>query len=193
MMTALDDGIIDRNPCRIRGAGSEPTPERPALTVAQVFDLATKVPERYSVLVLVATFGSLPWSEVAALRRRDVSIRTGAIRVERALVERSSGELVFSAPKSRAGSRTVAMPGPVVELLRAHLKDVGKDPDALVFTGDKGGTATPEQLQPPGEVARERRSCRCSRAPLPRPAAYGQYAGCRVRRIAARPDVADGT
>jgi integrase len=91
MMTALDDGIIDRNPCRIRGAGSEPTPERPALTVAQVFALATKVPERYSVLVLVATFGSLPWSEVAALRRRDVSIRTGAIRVERALVERSSG------------------------------------------------------------------------------------------------------
>jgi integrase len=31
------------------------------------------------------------------------------------------------------------MPGPVVELLRAHLKDAGKDPDALVFTGDKGG------------------------------------------------------
>jgi integrase len=139
LMTAVDDGVLTRNPCRIRGAGSEPTPERPALTVAQVFELAAKVPPRYRVLVLVATFGSLRWSEVIALRRRDVSVRTGVIRVERALVERSTGEISSGAPKSRAGRRAVALPQPVMELLREHLKDVDLDADALVFTGDKGG------------------------------------------------------
>jgi hypothetical protein len=40
-MTAADeDKILTRNPCRIRGAGDEKAPERPVLTVAQVFDLS---------------------------------------------------------------------------------------------------------------------------------------------------------
>jgi hypothetical protein len=69
LMTAVDDGLIVRNPRRIRGAGSEPTPERPTLSVAQVFDLAAKVPTRYGALVLVATFASLRWGEATALRR----------------------------------------------------------------------------------------------------------------------------
>lgn len=43
MTTAVeDDGILPKNPCRIKGAGEEYAPERPVLTVvAQVFDLAT--------------------------------------------------------------------------------------------------------------------------------------------------------
>jgi integrase len=76
---------------------------------------------------------------VTALRRRDASIRSGSIRVERAYAERSSGELLLGEPKSRAGKRTVVLPGPIVQLLKVHLRDnVGSDPDALVFAGDKG-------------------------------------------------------
>src|SRR3954453_7713201 len=81
LMTAVDDGTIARNPCRIRGAGSEPTPERPVLSVAQVFDLADQMPPRYRLLVLVATFGSLRWGEVTALRRCDVDPVTGVLRI----------------------------------------------------------------------------------------------------------------
>lgn len=44
LMTAADDRIIPRNPCRIRGAGDEKPPERPVLTVAQVFELARNAP-----------------------------------------------------------------------------------------------------------------------------------------------------
>ena len=41
LMTAVEeDKILPRNPCRIRGAGNETAPERPVLTVAQVFELA---------------------------------------------------------------------------------------------------------------------------------------------------------
>lgn len=139
LMTAADDGLIARNPCRIRGAGTEPTPERPVLSLPQVFDLAAKVPERYKVLVLVATFGSLRWGEVTALRRRDVDPATGVVQIRAAFAERSTGELVRGAPKSRAGLRSVTLPRPVVVILGQHLASlVGQAPESLIFTGDKG-------------------------------------------------------
>jgi hypothetical protein len=46
-MTAVDeDKILSSNPCRIRGAGDEQAPERPVLTVAQVFELAERMGRR---------------------------------------------------------------------------------------------------------------------------------------------------
>lgn len=45
--TAADDGLIRRNPCRIKGASVEKSPERPVLTVRQVFDLAEVIDPRY--------------------------------------------------------------------------------------------------------------------------------------------------
>ncbi len=47
LMTAIEeDKLLIRNPCRIRGAGSEHAPERPVLTVAQVYALAELVGRR---------------------------------------------------------------------------------------------------------------------------------------------------
>jgi hypothetical protein len=46
MTTVEEDHILTANPCRIRGAGSESVPERPVLTVAQVFQLAELVGRR---------------------------------------------------------------------------------------------------------------------------------------------------
>ena len=58
LMTAADDQIIPRNPCRVRGAGEEKPDERPVLTLRQVHDLADRMPsECYRVLVLVASLG----------------------------------------------------------------------------------------------------------------------------------------
>jgi integrase len=72
--TAVDeDKILQRNPCRVRGADRENPGERPVLTVAQVFDLAGHMPERFRTLVLLAAFASLRWGEVTALRRCDVA------------------------------------------------------------------------------------------------------------------------
>jgi hypothetical protein len=51
LTTAVEeDKILPRNPCRIRGAGSEQAPERPVLTVTQVFDLADVVGRRRSAM-----------------------------------------------------------------------------------------------------------------------------------------------
>lgn len=58
--TAVDDELIRRNPCRIKGAGNDGSPERPVLDVAEVLAAARAVPDRYRALVLLATFTSLP-------------------------------------------------------------------------------------------------------------------------------------
>jgi hypothetical protein len=52
MNTAVDDEVIARNPCRIKGGGVEPTPERPVIGVEAVLALADAVPERYRALIL---------------------------------------------------------------------------------------------------------------------------------------------
>jgi len=64
LYTAVDDGIIRRNPCRIKGAGQEQSAERPVLTIAEVYDLAAAIDPPYRALVLLGTFASLRWAEL---------------------------------------------------------------------------------------------------------------------------------
>ncbi len=125
LMTAVDDDVIARNPCRVRGAQNEPTPERPVLSAQQVLQLAAAVPARYFAVVLVAAFGSLRWGEAAALRRRDVDLDAGSAYVRRSLSERSTGELIEGPPKSLAGVRVVALPRPIVAARTDHLDTRG--------------------------------------------------------------------
>lgn len=140
LMTAADDRIIPRNPCRIRGAGDEKAAERPVLTIPQVFELAGLMKERrFRVLVLLATFASLRWGEAIALRRCDIDLDGRTVSIRRQYVE-LSGELVVGPPKSRAGMRTVGIPLAVIPELRDHLDAyVGSGDDDLVFTGTLGG------------------------------------------------------
>src|SRR5262249_15823958 len=74
---------------------------------------------RYRALVLLATFASLRWGEATALRRCDIDVSIGAITVGAAFVERSSGELVLSAPKSRTGRRMVGIPTAIIPYCRS--------------------------------------------------------------------------
>jgi integrase len=139
MNTAVDDGLIRRNPCRVRGAGQEKSPERPVLTVRQVYELAASVPARYRALVLLAVFASMRWGELAALRRSHIDLLTGTVRVELAVVELTDGSLVTGGPKSEAGRRIMALPAFVVPELASHLDlFTAGGSDAVVFTGPKG-------------------------------------------------------
>ncbi len=137
-----EDRILQRNPCRVRGADRENPAERPVLSVAQVFDLAGRMPERFRALVLLAAFGSLRWGEVTALRRCDVAEDGSWVRVSRAFVEVSGKGLTVGPPKSRAGVRTVIIPAAVRPEVVKHL-DTYVKPDqlALLFTGERDGNA----------------------------------------------------
>ena len=96
--TAVDDGLIRRNPCRIKGASQEKSPERPVLTVPQVYALADAVPDRYRALVLLTVFGSLRWGELTALRRSDIDLQARSVRISRQLSERCGGGFAFGRP-----------------------------------------------------------------------------------------------
>lgn len=134
-----EDTLIRENPCRIKGYDSYHTPERPTATVAQVFALAKAVPARFHALIILAAFSGLRWGELAALRRRDVELDAGTVRVPRKLAALRN-RLEFGAPKSEAGVRTVALPAAALKALRPHMCDyTGQGSESLIFTGEKGG------------------------------------------------------
>jgi integrase len=135
MNTAVDDGLIKRSPCRIKGAGSEDSPERPVLSVAQVYALADAVGLRYRPLILLAAFSSLRWGELAALRPEDIDLDACTVRVTRQLNKPGAVPL-FGPPKSRAGRRVVDFADLIVPDLRQHLRAVPAG--ALAFTSPEG-------------------------------------------------------
>lgn len=150
LMTAVnEDGILPRNPCRIPGAGEEKAPERPTLTVQQVFALAEAMPPRLRAMVLLATFASLRYGEVSALQRRDIDLERGIVRVRQAFVELDRGGLTLGPPKSRAGLRTVAVPDVIMPDIRKHLATYADSAaDAWVFTGPRGGPIKRSNFNP---------------------------------------------
>jgi integrase len=140
MTTAADDGLIRRNPCRIKGAGQEDSPERPIVPVVGLVALFDRIPVRYRAMLLLATFASLRFGELAALRRCDIDLERCCVRVTRSLVPMNDGKLIEAEPKSRAGRRVVSFPREIAPELRWHLERfVGHEPDSLVFVGPKGG------------------------------------------------------
>ena len=95
---------------------------------------------RFRCLVLLTAFTSLRWGEATALRRADVDLKVGTVRVRAAYVERSTGEMLIGPPKSKAGRRIVGIPTAIVPDLTMHLQIYVKDePGALVFPGVQGG------------------------------------------------------
>jgi integrase len=136
--TAVDDGRLLRNPCRIKGADRETPTERPVASVPQVFALADAVGPHYRAVVLTAALASLRWGELVGLRRHDIDLEQGLIHVRRSMSERG-GTLEVVQPKS-GSARTVALPAILVDILRDHLERVGPGPESPVFTGERGGT-----------------------------------------------------
>jgi integrase len=89
-------------------------------------------------MILVAAFSGLRWGELAALRRSDVDLAAGTVRVPRKLAALRN-RMEFGPPKSEASNRTVTLPAAAVTALKPHmLQHVAAGAEALVFTGDKG-------------------------------------------------------
>ena len=61
--------------------------------------------------------------EICALQWNDLNFRTGELRVERQ-VHRVRGELVISPPKTKAASRSIILPVPVLSVLKEYKETV---------------------------------------------------------------------
>ncbi|MEE4492317.1 tyrosine-type recombinase/integrase [Streptomyces sp. BE230] len=139
METAVDDELIRRNPCRIRGAGKELSAERQIATVAQVDALADALGPRWRLMVFLGAYGPMRPEEQAELRRKDVDLDEMTIRVRMAAPELTTGRRAPGETKSDAGKRVVVLPAFLRTDLRRHLDWYAeKGPDGLLFVGEKG-------------------------------------------------------
>jgi integrase len=138
--TAVQDEVLDANPCRIRAAmQTKRRRDVDILTPAQVDKLAAKMPARLRASVVLAAWCGLRWGETSELRRNDVSDDCGVLRIRRAVTYRS-GRFYVGEPKTAAGIRDVSVPPHVRPMLKAHLANhVGRAGDSLLF-GDDDGT-----------------------------------------------------
>lgn len=75
---------------------------------------------RNSARWTVALAVGLRHSEALALRWEDVDLENGTLSVRRGLHRVGGQGLVYEEPKAERSRRTVALPGPLVEALRAH-------------------------------------------------------------------------
>jgi integrase len=139
METAVDDELIRRNPCRIKGAGKESSAERQIATVAQVDALADALGPRWRLMVYLGAYGPMRPEEQAELRRRDVDLDAMTIRVRMAAPELTTGHRALGDTKSDAGKRLVVLPAFLRTDLRRHLDWYAENgPDGLLFVGEKG-------------------------------------------------------
>lgn len=177
--TAVGDDLIRRNPCRIKGAGVERPAERPILDIPQVMRLAQVIDPRFQALVLMATFTSLRFGELAALTRKDLDVATPVVHVRRNQVELSDGRLLIKTPKTEAGKRTVHIPTAILPSLAEHLERyAAPGPDGRVFVGELGGVLRRQNFRKLWLKAN--RGFRHPARPLPRPAPHREHPGRRV-------------
>jgi integrase len=143
--TAVDDGILVANPCKIRGAGSAPTVKAiTPVTPAELAALVAELPERYRALPLVLAYGSLRFGEAAGLKVADVDLVHGVLHVRRGVVRTKDHGLFEKEPKSRAGKRAVAIPMSLVPVLAAHLEQHAGE---YVFPARSGGPLAASTFQ----------------------------------------------
>lgn len=137
--TAVADELLGRNPCTIRGGGSEHARERPLLETAAVLALADTINPRLRCLVLLGGFSGLRSGELLGLQRHDVDPLHGTVNVVRQAQEITGQGRVLVPPKTDAGRRTIALPNFVLHALEDHLRDhVRAAPDSPVFTRPSG-------------------------------------------------------
>lgn len=144
--TAVDRRMIDRNPCQIRGAGNvERKKHIEPATLTELDTIVNTVPPRYRAMILLAAWCALRFGELTELRRSDLDLAKGVVKVRRGItwvkldeddLDDGDGrtEAVVGDPKSAAGVRTLAIPPHVIPALKAHLLAMpvtGRD--ALLF------------------------------------------------------------
>jgi integrase len=138
--TALDDGAIKRNPCRIRGAGEDKSDERAVLSFDEVLRVVEALPPRFRMMAYLATFTSLRFGELAALTRRNIDVSAGFVTVVQNQAQLNNGGLFLKDPKSDAGRRGVPIPDELLDEMKHHLAEYAEPGESgRVFVGAKGG------------------------------------------------------
>lgn len=136
MGTAVEDGYIKSNPCRIKGAAKASTGKNVLPpTAAELSIIVSTIDPRLSLMVEVAAWGGLRWGEITELRRGDIAFdgETTVVSIARAVTYTKSAGFVVGRPKSLAGIRSVSLPPMLTPAMRARLDMIAPDDAALLF------------------------------------------------------------
>ena len=139
LATAVEDELIPRNPCVLKGAGVEHHEERPVACVDQIEALADAIEPRYRAMILLAAWGGLrlgSWPAWPGPTSTWSSERCGSAASCRNWS--TAGRLSARPRPPRAAHRRHS--APVLGRIARHLQhDVRPDAEALVFTAPDGG------------------------------------------------------
>jgi integrase len=120
MRRAVSAGRIAKSPCtEIQLPRIEPSEMR-FLSAEELDLLASELDERYHVLILTAGYLGLRWSELVALRREDVILPAGRLRVTHSLVE-VNGHFHEGPPKTAKGLRSMTVPRFLADAIGEHI------------------------------------------------------------------------
>lgn len=159
--TAVDDGYLKSNPCRIKGAAKATTGRsvQPP-TAAELSIIVSTIDPRLSLMVEIAAWGGLRWGELTELRRGDVTVDgdTALLAIARAVTYTKTSGFVVGRPKSAAGVRTVALPPTQTPELRKHMSKLDLRDDALLFPS----LSDPARHFHPGSFAQYFRTARAT-------------------------------
>jgi integrase len=107
-------------------------------TLEELHTIVTELPDRYKLMALLAAWCAMRFGELAELRRGDIDVKNGVIRIRRA-VARADGQAIVSTPKSDAGTRDVAIPPHLMPIVKEHLRtQISGGRDGLLFPAADG-------------------------------------------------------
>jgi len=161
MNTAVQDDLIQANPCRVRGAGSTKRARKIVPATLEELDLlVAHTPERYRVMVLLGAWCQLRFGEASALQRGDVLVAERCVVQVRRGVTWMTGTPLVDTPKSEAGVRDVVAPPHLTPLLKAHLGSdlLGVGAQGWLFPSERDpkNPVSPHEFRPIFDQAKEK-------------------------------------
>lgn len=141
---ALRDGLVEYNAAERARPVDYEAEEAEIMTIEEARRFLEAVADdRLHALWLLACTTAMREAELLGLSWRDVDFQAGHMAIRQQLI-RVKGEFIVGPPKSRRGTRTIALSALTWTALRAHQKRMvterGRimDLDELVFTTEKG-------------------------------------------------------
>lgn len=136
---AVDNDLLGRSPCRGVKLPAKASAEKRVVSAAELHRLADAVGREWRSLVYLGGVVGLRFGEAAALRVQDIDLDRCSISITRTVVD-DDGRLEIDTPKTAASLRTLAIPEPMADELRAHIELLAlSDPTALLFADSFGG------------------------------------------------------
>lgn len=143
--TAVNDQLLERNPCQINGAMSTTRKREPEiLRVGELATVVSAMPDRLKALVLLSAWCGLRWGEVTELRRKDISDDCSIVVVSRGVTHK--GQCRVGSTKTEK-VRNALIPEAIRPAIKAHLDEhAGPEREALLFVPARGGCHLNDQV-----------------------------------------------